>query len=97
MEDALDNEQVEGVFQRGAFVRVMTAGRSYRNIGHPYMEINSGFTIIPPRVRQDWLDTNVEVARGLYGPLETGAQYPAHRTDRSPRQLRVHHGAGPRD
>lgn len=75
MQDALDNEQVDGVFNVEPFVTVMTDKGGYLNIGHPYMEVNPGFTIIPPTVRQEWLDENPEVAERLVRAFEKGAQY----------------------
>lgn len=75
MQDALDNEQVDGVFNVEPFVTIMTAKGGYLNIGHPYMDVNPGFSIIAPTVRQEWLDENPDVAERLVRAFEKGAQY----------------------
>lgn len=75
MMDALDNGQVDGVFNVEPFVTVMTAQGGYRILGHPYMEVNPGFTIITPTVRQEWLDENLDVAERLVTAFTRGAAY----------------------
>ena len=46
MKDALDNHEVDAVYSVEPFTTVMESAGGYHSLGHPYMEVNPGFTII---------------------------------------------------
>lgn len=76
MRDALDNNQVEAIFNVEPFLTVMMETGKYRVLTYPNQEIQpGGFNIMLVTATDKWLKDNPETAKAMVRSLERGFDY----------------------